>query len=113
MKFLMGFIIVLNLFLVQAVIKQRTWIKLVGINYMVTTQYQLECVKDVVFNNRIPILERAIGLRPLLKGGETIDNTECDEFRDQLEKYEKDRLIYRRYFIMDGYSYEEKEPNIL
>ena len=87
-----------NLILGYHVAKQKSWSENVAVPYMQVLDANIKCLTYVLLENRLPIIERVIGMKPKLKGDEALDTTVCDKSEDSWEKYETKSGKYRRWF---------------
>jgi len=89
--------VLLAISLVQSllVVRQAAWINWVAIPYMVGNQKEINCAKDVIFENRLPIIERKIGIRSFVPKFST---ESCDDMEKHWDKYEETRDTYRKWF---------------
>lgn len=77
-------------------IRSAVWAEMIANNYMVALNKQQKCNQDVVINNRIPILERALKL-PWAKKAGVLDTTLCDEAKEQWKIYEAEHYKYHHF----------------
>jgi hypothetical protein len=75
--------------------RQQDWIELISVPYMKGIYLAQECFKDVVFDNRLPIIERSLQMSSSLKRGSVINIIKkCDESDKHWRDYTKSRNIY-------------------
>jgi len=98
MKIIVALLIVANLYLFYTTTKQKAWMNLIAKNYMLGNYYQAKCNKDVIVNNRLPIIERVLNLRDPLPEGSKIDWTLCEKSMKQWDVYYKAHSKYLKRF---------------
>jgi len=91
------------LLLVYFQVKTAYWAENVAAPYMEALYYTNKCTRLVVFENRIPILERMLGIRAPLKKGAKL-NPEmveaCNKKIQRWDSYETKRVKYKKWFVL-------------